>query len=242
MIVFSKTQALLLLYLAHIGHFSHERTVYAELDLDQESVRQGLAGLLDCRLIRRDSDGRLSMAREEPALLEDMAAMLRQVEAPSMLEYCLARLSPQSGLDDCEQVLRYLDERMIGGSPTLLTCLDLTLEKLLGWTLPSGEHTQYVELVIVIQTMCLFLNNFLRKAALLSDRAYRLTARHGNARFQPIIVILRCYLRTFIDEDVAGDILKGCASSRALRSATCRILWPTLKACCTMSAANMGKS
>ena len=218
MIVFSKTQALLLLYLAHIGHFSHERTVYAELDLDQESVRQGLAGLLDCRLIRRDSDGRLSMAREEPALLEDMAAMLRQVEAPSMLEYCLARLSPQSGLDDCEQVLRYLDERMIGGSPTLLTCLDLTLEKLLGWTLPSGEHTQYVELVIVIQTMCLFLNNFLRKAALLSDRAYRLTARHGNARFQPIIVILRCYLRTFIDEDVAGDILLFMEGVRELKS------------------------
>ena len=218
MFVFSKEQALLLLYLAHIGHFSHERALYAELDLDQEAVRQALAGLLDRKLIRRDQQGRLSMARDEPALLEEMAAMLRQIEAPTMLEYCLSRLSPQSGLEECEQVLRYLDERMIGGNPSLSICLELTLEKLLGWTLPSGEHTRYVELVIVIQTMCLFLNNFLRKAALLSDRTYRLTARHGNARFQPIIVILRCYLRTFIDEDVAGDILLFMEGLRELKS------------------------
>ena len=218
MFVFSRTQALLLLYLAHIGHFSQERSLYVDLDLDQEAVRQALAGLLDRRLIRRDPDGRLAMAQDEPALLEKMAATLRQVEAPTMLEYCLGRLSPQSGLEECEQVLRYLDERMIGGSPALLICLELTLEKLLGWTLPSGEHTRYVELVIVIQTMCLFLDNFLRKAALLSDRAYRLTARHGNARFQPIIVILRCYLRTFIDEDVAGDILLFMEGLRELKS------------------------
>ena len=108
MFVFSKEQALLLLYLAHIGHFSHERALYAELDLDQEAVRQALAGLLDRKLIRRDQQGRLSMARDEPALLEEMAAMLRQIEAPTMLEYCLSRLSPQSGLEECEQVLRYL--------------------------------------------------------------------------------------------------------------------------------------
>ena len=218
MFLLSKTQALLLLYLAHIGHFSSERTLYAELDLDQEAVRQALAGLLDHRLIRRDSDGRLTLARKDPALLENMAAMLRQTETPSMLEFCLGRLSPQSGLEECEQVLRYLDERMIGGSQTLLLCLDLTLEKLLGWTLSSGEHTHYVELVIVIQTMSLFLNKCLRKAALLSDRAYRLTARHGNARFQPIIVILRCYLRTFIDEDVAGDILLFMEGVRELKN------------------------
>lgn len=148
-----------------------------------------------------------------PSLLERMADTVRTKIPDCRMPHYLGSLLPGASLEECEYVVRYLDGELNRQSPESLLCLEFVIRYLRDWgeahaDEASRKSSQYAELVLVVQSMCLFLNDQIPMAIRLSPIAYALTRQAGNERFRPLVAIFGCYLTVFSQEPLPHDLFR----------------------------------
>lgn len=142
----------------------------------------------------------------DPRLLEDMAETLCACPEASVPHH-MGVLGGDATLEDCERVVRFLDDRIKTNNPAIFACFEMVVQYLLRW---GREHMddaarkswRYAELVLVVQSMCIFSHHYLQLAVELSPLAYEVAARNGSERFMPMIWIMRHYLQLFSGGDL----------------------------------------
>lgn len=120
--------------------------------------------------------------------------------------YQIGLLAGATTLEDCEHVIQFLDGHLKDNHPATFSCFELTVHTLLDWGEKhlddAGQKSwHYAELVLVVQSMCIFSHHFLPVAAELSPLAHELASRNGSERFMPMIRIFRNYLQIFLDDE-----------------------------------------
>lgn len=169
------------------------------LDFPKEEISKALNSLLADATVSIDLENKYTLKQSSKLeRINTFAKILREEKRSSPLCFCLSRLTPNSSIDDCAQVLGYLDSQHIDQSKELILCLDLSLNYLQNYPVKAHESLQFVELVIFIQTLSLFLHSPLQKTVNLSEKAYLLSLKYGHQRLKPILVIIRCYQQVFI--------------------------------------------
>lgn len=94
-------------------------------------------------------------------LLRNMAVAVRTWIPDSRMPHYLGALLPDSALEECEGVVKYLDEKLRQKSEEDMLCLELTVQYLLRWgenhVEDAGEKSsRYAELVLIVQSMYTF--------------------------------------------------------------------------------------
>ncbi len=176
----------------------------------EENVRQLLSELESAGLAARTGTAWVC-GSIPPPLLDALAATVRAKIPDSRMSHYLGFLLPDATLEECEHVVRYLDEKMNQQSPEHLLCLEFVIRYLRDWgevhaNAAFQKSSQYAELVLVVQSLCLFLNDQLQMAVKLTPIAYTLTQQSGNERFRTLVAIFGCYLKVFSDEPLPQDI------------------------------------
>ncbi|MFQ8737521.1 MAG: hypothetical protein ACLSAH_17305 [Bilophila wadsworthia] len=143
-----------------------------------------------------------AITRIEPDLLEDMAETLCSACPDTGVPYHMGVLGGDATLEDCEIVVRFIDDRLKDNEPAVFACFEMVVQFLLRWGRAhmddAGQKSwRYAELVLVVQSMCIFSHHYLQLATELSPLAYELSARNGSERFMPMIWIFRHYLQLF---------------------------------------------
>lgn len=179
----------------------------------EDNIRQALSLLERAGIAARREDGTWVCLDVSAALLEELAAVLRDRVPPERTAHSLGRLLADASLDDCEYVVQRLDAELKRPTPESLLCLEFVVGYLLRWeeghrAEAAQKSSQYAELVLVVQSMCLFLHSQLQMAAKLSPIAYAMTEVCGNTRFRPLVGIFACYMRIFTDERLPRDITR----------------------------------
>lgn len=140
-----------------------------------------------------------------------MAATVRAKIPESRMPHYLGFLLPDAPLEECELVVRYLDEELNQQAPETLLCLEFVIRYLRDWGETHADaafqkSSQYAEMVLIVQSQCLFLNSQMQMAVKLTPIAYALTQQSGNERFRTLVAIFGCYLKVFSDEPLPQDI------------------------------------
>lgn len=170
-----------------------------------DAVRRALLHLEEQGLAARRDDGAWLCLDVSDALLRELSATLRVKVPTERLIHCLGYLLADATLDDCEYALRRLDPELKRPTPESLFCLECVIGYLLRWEeshrAEAAQHSShYAELVLVAQSICLFLPRQLQMAARLSASAHAVTSACGNERFRLLVTIFSFYLRLFSDE------------------------------------------
>ena len=118
------------------------------------------------------------------------------------MPHYLGFLLPDAPLEECELVVRYLDEELNQQAPETLLCLEFVIRYLRDWGETHADaafqkSSQYAEMVLIVQSQCLFLNSQMQMAVKLTPIAYALTQQSGNERFRTLVAIFGCYLKVF---------------------------------------------
>ena len=143
-----------------------------------------------------------AITRIEPDLLEDMAETLCSACPDTGVPYHMGVLGGDATLEDCEIVVRFIDDRLKDNEPAVFACFEMVVQFLLRWGRAhmddAGQKSwRYAELVLVVQSMCIFSHHYLQLATELSPLAYEVAARNNSERFMPMIWIFRQYLQLF---------------------------------------------
>ncbi|WP_308775606.1 sigma 54-interacting transcriptional regulator [uncultured Bilophila sp.] len=176
----------------------------------EENVRQLLSELEGAALAARTGTA-WTCGPVPPPLLDALAATVRAKIPDSRMPHYLGFLLPDATLEECEHVVRYLDEELNQQSPETLLCLEFVIRYLRDWgeahaNAAFQKSSQYAELVLIVQSLCLFLNDQMQMAVKLTPVAYALTQQSGNERFRTLVAIFGCYLKVFSDEPLPQDI------------------------------------
>lgn len=176
----------------------------------EENIRQILLDLEGFGFAARTEAG-WTCGTVPPSLLGAMAATVRAKIPESRMPHYLGFLLPDAPLEECELVVRYLDEELNQQAPETLLCLEFVIRYLRDWgethaNAAFQKSSQYAELVLIVQSQCLFLNDQMQMAVKLTPIAYALTQQSGNERFRTLVAIFGCYLKVFSDEPLPQDI------------------------------------
>ncbi len=208
----SVPHASLLLALQLSARPLHERELAAITGLPEIRVRSALRELsLQKHVAAAPAEGSpdggsgapaWAITRIEPDLLEDMAETLCSACPDTGVPYHMGVLGGDATLEDCEIVVRFIDDRLKDNEPAVFACFEMVVQFLLRWGRAhmddAGQKSwRYAELVLVVQSMCIFSHHYLQLATELSPLAYELSARNGSERFMPMIWIFRHYLQLF---------------------------------------------
>ena len=208
----SVPHASLLLALQLSARPLHERELAAITGLPEIRVRSALRELsLQKHVAAAPAEGSpdggsgapaWAITRIEPDLLEDMAETLCSACPDTGVPYHMGVLGGDATLEDCEIVVRFIDDRLKNNEPAVFACFEMVVQFLLRWGRAhmddAGQKSwRYAELVLVVQSMCIFSHHYLQLATELSPLAYELSARNGSERFMPMIWIFRHYLQLF---------------------------------------------
>ena len=176
----------------------------------EENIRQILLDLEGFGFAAR-TEAAWTCGTVPPSLLGAMAATVRAKIPESRMPHYLGFLLPDAPLEECELVVRYLDEELNQQAPETLLCLEFVIRYLRDWgethaNAAFQKSSQYAELVLIVQSQCLFLNDQMQMAVKLTPIAYALTQQSGNERFRTLVAIFGCYLKVFSDEPLPQDI------------------------------------
>ena len=191
----SVPHASLLLALQLSARPLHERELAAITGLPEIRVRSALRELsLQKHVAAAPAEGSpdggsgapaWAITRIEPDLLEDMAETLCSACPDTGVPYHMGVLGGDATLEDCEIVVRFIDDRLKDNEPAVFACFEMVVQFLLRWGRAhmddAGQKSwRYAELVLVVQSMCIFSHHYLQLATELSPLAYELSARNGN--------------------------------------------------------------
>ena len=204
----SVPHASLLLALQLSARPLHERELAAITGLPEIRVRSALRELSLRKYAapagEPDGGGAPAWAAAHigPDLLEDMAETLCTSCPEAGVPYHMGILGGNATLEDCEIVVRFIDDRLKDNDPAVLACFEMAVQFLLRWGRAhmddAGQKSwRYAELVLVVQSMCIFSHHYLQLATELSPLAYEVAARNNSERFMPMIWIFRQYLQLF---------------------------------------------
>lgn len=176
----------------------------------EENIRQILLDLEGFGFAAR-TEAAWTCGTVPPSLLGAMAATVRAKIPESRMPHYLGFLLPDAPLEECELVVRYLDEELNQQAPETLLCLEFVIRYLRDWGETHADaafqkSSQYAEMVLIVQSQCLFLNSQMQMAVKLTPIAYALTQQSGNERFRTLVAIFGCYLKVFSDEPLPQDI------------------------------------
>ena len=176
----------------------------------EENIRQILLDLEGFGFAAR-TEAAWTCGTVPPSLLGAMAATVRAKIPESRMPHYLGFLLPDAPLEECELVVRYLDEELNQQAPETLLCLEFVIQYLRDWGETHADaafqkSSQYAEMVLIVQSQCLFLNSQMQMAVKLTPIAYALTQQSGNERFRTLVAIFGCYLKVFSDEPLPQDI------------------------------------
>ena len=87
-------------------------------------------------------------------------------------------LGGDATLEDCEIVVRFIDDRLKDNEPAVFACFEMVVQFLLRWGRAhmddAGQKSwRYAELVLVVQSMCIFSHHYLQLATELSPTSFR---------------------------------------------------------------------
>ena len=95
-----------------------------------------------------------AITRIEPDLLEDMAETLCSACPDTGVPYHMGVLGGDATLEDCEIVVRFIDDRLKDNEPAVFACFEMVVQFLLRWGRAhmddAGQKSwRYAELVLV---------------------------------------------------------------------------------------------
>ena len=206
---FDPFQAALLLALHQAG----SPRAAADLAVVSGRPEQAVAGMLQALaregVVSRNNQGLWHSPVVPGECVRHMAETLRERLPATMPAHFLGHLGPDAGLDGCEHVLAHVDKALAHDRPGALLCLEFALHFLLRWENAElddpGQSSQYVELALAAQSMCMFQQRLLDIAVRLAPIAYAMTVRYGNERFRPLVSIFNAYLGIFRAETLPRD-------------------------------------
>ena len=128
----------------------------------EENIRQILLDLEGFGFAAR-TEAAWTCGTVPPSLLGAMAATVRAKIPESRMPHYLGFLLPDAPLEECELVVRYLDEELNQQAPETLLCLEFVIRYLRDWGETHADaafqkSSQYAEMVLIVQSQCLFLN------------------------------------------------------------------------------------
>ena len=139
----SVPHASLLLALQLSARPLHERELAAITGLPEIRVRSALRELsLQKHVAAAPAEGSpddgsgapaWAITRIEPDLLEDMAETLCSACPDTGVPYHMGVLGGDATLEDCEIVVRFIDDRLKDNEPAVFACFEMVVQFLLRW-------------------------------------------------------------------------------------------------------------
>lgn len=215
----TKQQAFLLLALDISRRPRSEQDLAILAGTPQSAIRNVLEPLRQTGKVRQSISAHSQEVLWEadplpPREAEDLSLLVRRSVPQGDITRYMGYLHEGCSLDECEYVLKGLDDSYNAWTPGMGLYVELAIRFLLEWGVrhkddSGSESWKYINLVLVVQSLSLFSQRLIRFSLSLSPLAEAIAEASGNEQIKPFINIQQLYMELFLgypQEDALGNI------------------------------------